>query len=101
MFVHAKVTFLRQRGVLVQRYALQHSMSGRLQMHDKPVLGRNVRCLVLYPSQDSLKSDQPCPVLFEPKLVEVLEGFRLQGWESTPERAWVLQEWECLIEKTR
>lgn len=101
MFVHAKVTFLRERGVLVQRYALQHSVSGRLQMQDKPALGRNVRCLVLYPREGQSKPGQQYPRLFEPKLVEVLEGFRLQGWEATPERAWVLQEWECLIEKPR
>lgn len=101
MFVRATVTFLRERGVLVQRYGLQRSVRGRLAMQDKPILGRHVRCLVLYPEEESHPAGEPCPRLVEPQLTEVLEGFRLLGWEVTPERAWVLQEWECKIERSR
>ena len=83
----------REGGVFRQPYGLGGKASGDLHLTHVTADGRKIPALQL------LGADQRIPRLFEPRVVELsADKIRFLGFERV-ERAWVMQEWDCELQR--
>lgn len=98
--MRVKVELRRRNGVFFHRYGLQKVIEGSMCLSREDVGGRYIYVLNLYPDLKKLpyQSDKSRLTLFEPHLTFMDDNeMRYLGYEVGLERAWVVQEWECVV----